>query len=90
MKKAFIYDAIRSPRTKAKDSGGLHEITPTELLAQLHQTLAQRVQLDPSLISEVVLGCVTQQGEQAANVAKTSTLLAGWASSSDGLTINRI
>ena len=89
MKKAFIYDAIRSPRTKAKDSGGLHEITPTELLAQLHQTLARRVQLDPSLISEVVLGCVTQQGEQAANVAKTSTLLAGWPSSIAGLTINR-
>ena len=37
----------------------------------------------------MVLGCVTQQGEQAANVAKTSTLLAGWPSSIAGLTINR-
>lgn len=89
MKKAFIYDAIRSPRTKAKDSGGLHDITPTALLAQLHTTLAQRTQLDPSRISEVILGCVTQYGEQAANVAKTSALLAGWPSSIAGLTINR-
>lgn len=89
MRKAFIYDAIRTPRTKAKDTGGLHEVTPTALLAQLHCQLAERTQLDPSRVSEVVLGCVTQYGEQAANVAKTSALLAGWPISVAGLTINR-
>ncbi len=89
MKRAFIYDAIRSPRTKAKALGGLHEITPTALLAQLHHSLAERTHLDPSQVSEVILGCVTQYGEQAANVAKTSALLAGWPSSIAGLTVNR-
>lgn len=89
MKRAFIYDAIRSPRTKAKASGGLHELTPTALLAQLHRSIAERTHLDPSLVSEVILGCVTQYGEQAANVAKTSALLAGWPSSIAGLTVNR-
>ena len=89
MKRAFIYDAIRSPRTKAKASGGLHELTPTALLAQLHHSLAERTHLDPSLVSEVILGCVTQYGEQAANVAKTSALLAGWPSTIAGLTVNR-
>ena len=89
MKKAFIYDAIRSPRTKAKTTGGLHQITPTALLAQLHQRLINRTHLDPRRVSEVILGCVTQYGEQAANIAKTSALLAGWPASVAGLTINR-
>ena len=89
MKRAFIYDAIRSPRTKAKALGGLHELTPTALLAQLHHSLAERTRLDPHHVSEVILGCVTQYGEQAANVAKTSALLAGWPSSIAGLTVNR-
>ena len=89
MKKAFIYDAIRSPRTKAKTTGGLHQITPTGLLAQLHQRLINRAHLDPRRLSEVILGCVTQYGEQAANIAKTSALLAGWPASVAGLTINR-
>lgn len=89
MKKAFIYDAIRSPRTKAKTTGGLHQITPTGLLAQLHQRLVNRTHLDPGRVSEVILGCVTQYGEQAANIAKTSALLAGWPASVAGLTINR-
>lgn len=89
MKKAFIYDAIRSPRTKAKTTGGLHQITPTGLLAQLHQRLINRTHLDPRRVSEVILGCVTQYGEQAANIAKTSALLAGWPASVAGLTINR-
>jgi len=89
VKKAFIYDAIRSPRTKAKTTGGLHQITPTGLLAQLHQRLINRTHLDPRRLSEVILGCVTQYGEQAANIAKTSALLAGWPASVAGLTINR-
>ena len=53
-------------------------LTPPELLKPLYQALAQRNQLDPALVSEVILGCVTQHGEQAGNIAKTSALFAGW------------
>ena len=56
MKDVFIYDAIRSARTRAKANGGLHPLTPPELLKPLYQTLAQRNQLDPALASEVILG----------------------------------
>ena len=89
MKDVFIYDAIRSPRTRAKANGGLHELAPPELLSQLYQKLAERTQLDPALVNEVILGCVTQQGEQAANIAKTSALYAHWPDSVAGLTVNR-
>ena len=86
---AFILEALRSPRTKAKESGGLHELTPSDLLAQLYEALVLRTQVDPASLSEVILGCVTQQGEQAANIAKTSALGAGWPASVAGMTINR-
>ena len=89
MKEAFIYHAIRSPRTRAKDSGGLHDLTPQELLRQLYQQLAQRTGLDPACVGEIILGCVTQHGEQAGNIAKTSALYAGWPSQIGGMTVNR-
>ena len=89
MKNVFIYDAIRSPRTKAKDNGGLHDLTPHELLKQLYEALRQRTGLNPADIGEIILGCVTQHGEQAGNIAKTSPLYAGWPSSIGGMTVNR-
>lgn len=89
MTDAYIFDAIRSPRTKARETGGLHSLTPSELLAQLYHALASRTQLDPNHLSEIILGCVTQYAEQAANIAKTSVLHAGWPASIAGMTINR-
>ncbi|MCZ6828489.1 MAG: acetyl-CoA C-acyltransferase [Gammaproteobacteria bacterium] len=89
MQPVFIYDAIRTPRTRAKESGGLHELRPHDLLKALYQALETRNRLDPVLIGDVILGCVTQPGEQAGNIAKTSTLYAGWPSSIGGLTVNR-
>ena len=89
MRDVFIYDAIRSARTRAKSNGGLHALTPPELLKPLYLALAQRNQLDAALVSEVILGCVTQHGEQAGNIAKTSALFAGWPASVSGLTVHR-
>lgn len=89
MKDVFIYDAIRSARARAKPEGGLHELTPSALLKHLYHGLEARNTLDTTQISEVILGCVTQNGEQAANIAKTSTLYAGWPSSVAGLTVHR-
>ncbi|MGB1438858.1 MAG: acetyl-CoA C-acyltransferase, partial [Luminiphilus sp.] len=89
MKDVFVYDAIRSPRTRAKPSGGLHSLTPPALLKPLYGALAERNQLDPGWVSEVILGCVTQHGEQAGNIAKTSALYAGWPDRVAGLTVQR-
>ncbi|MEP5569087.1 MAG: acetyl-CoA C-acyltransferase [Halioglobus sp.] len=89
MKDVFIYDAIRSPRARAKETGGLHDLLPHELLKSLYASLAERTGLDPVMVGEVLLGCVTQHGEQAANIAKTSVMYAGWPSSVGGMTVNR-
>ena len=85
----YIYDAIRTPRARAKENGGLHALTPLDLLQKLYAAIAARNSLDVSAVGEVVLGCVTQYGEQAGNIAKTSSLYAGWPSQISGITVNR-
>jgi acetyl-CoA C-acetyltransferase len=89
MEPVYIYDAIRTPRARAKESGGLHDLLPFDLLKTLYRALEERNALDPAQVGEVVLGCVTQHGEQAANIAKTSALYAGWPVSVSGVTVNR-
>lgn len=89
MADVFIYDAIRTPRTRAKETGGLHDLLPQDLLMTLYRALESRTGLDPNDLGEVVLGCVTQHGEQAGNIAKTSTLYAGWPGHLSGITVNR-
>lgn len=89
MKPVYIYDSIRTPRGRAKDSGALYDLRPHDLLKALYKSLEERTGLDPAQVGDVVLGCVTQYGDQAANIAKTSTLYAGWPSSIGGLTVSR-
>ena len=89
MKQAFIYDAIRTPRGRAKADGGLAGLTPFQLLEVLYNALEKRTHLDRNRVEDVVLGCVTQVGEQGGNIAKASLLYAGWPDHVPGLTVNR-
>ena len=89
MNEVFIYDAIRTARTRAKASGGLHPLPPQELLKQLYEHLVRRTGVSPDLIQEVILGCVTQHADQAGNIARNSVLYAGWPHTLPGLTVNR-
>jgi acetyl-CoA C-acetyltransferase len=89
MTDAFIYDHVRTPRGKGKKDGSLHQATPVWLLRGLLQALRQRLDLDTSLVDDVVLGCVTPVGEQGADIARTAVLDAGWAESVAGVTLSR-
>jgi acetyl-CoA C-acetyltransferase len=86
---AYIYAAVRTPRGAARPTGGLASTTPLDLLAQLYTALRERSNLDPALVDDVVLGCVTQIGEQGANIARISLLYAGWPDHVPGVTLNR-
>jgi acetyl-CoA C-acetyltransferase len=89
MSDALIYDHVRTPRGKGKKDGSLHQATPVWLLRGLLQSLQQRLDLDTSLVDDVVLGCVTPVGEQGADIARTAVLDAGWAESVAGVTLSR-
>ena len=86
---AYILDAVRTPRGKAKETGALHGVRPIELVGGLMKALAARNGLDSSEVDDVVLGCVTATGDQGANIARIAALYAGWSDRVSGGTVNR-
>lgn len=89
MAEAYIYDAIRTPRGRGKADGSLHEITPTQMAAQVLEGLRDRNDLDTSLVDDVILGCVAPVGEQGADIARTAVLVADYDESVAGVQVNR-
>lgn len=87
MTNAVIVDAIRTPL--GRRNGKLKDWHPVDLAAETLKALQERNDLDPSLVDDVVMGCVMQVGEQAANVARNAVLAAGWPESVPGTTIDR-
>ena len=67
MGEAWIIDAVRTPRGKGrKDVGALVQTHPQELMAITLRALAARNALDPHDVDDVVVGCVSQAGDQGA------------------------
>ena len=86
---AYIYDAIRTPRSKGKKDGSLHEVKPVALGAGLLRELQRRHSLDTSRVDDVVMGCVTPTGEQGGDIAKTMVQFADWDESVAGMQLDR-
>jgi len=84
---AFLVDAVRTPI--GKRSGGLAEVRAEELAAQILNGLVTRIDVEPAEIEDVQMGCVSQVGEQALNIARMSSLVAGWPETVCGSTIDR-
>ncbi|WP_096185965.1 thiolase family protein [Evansella halocellulosilytica] len=87
MKETVIIEAVRTPIGRRK--GKLSGIRPDELLATTLRGLAERADVDSALIEDVIAGCVTQAGEQAADIARTAALMAGYPETVPGVTIDR-
>jgi acetyl-CoA C-acetyltransferase len=95
MREAWIIDAVRTPRGKGKrgtpekPGGSLSETHPTDLLATCLRALGERNPIDVRDVDDVVAGCVSQAGEQGANIARNAVLLAGWPLEVGGVALNR-
>jgi acetyl-CoA C-acetyltransferase len=89
MTEAFIYDHVRTPRGRGKADGSLHEVTALNLAAQALGAIKNRNELDPTLVDDVVLGCVDPVGEAGADIARTAALVAGYGDGVPGVQINR-
>ncbi|TWP48465.1 acetyl-CoA C-acyltransferase [Lentzea tibetensis] len=85
---AYVLDYVRTPRGKGSPKGSLHHVTPLDALVLLENALVARTGLDPAHVDDVTIGAATQVGEQGANIARTSVLLAGWGHV-PGVTLNR-
>ena len=87
MTTAVIVDAIRTPL--GKRNGKLKDWHPVDLAAETLNALIKNTGIDPAIVDDVVMGCVMQVGEQAANPARNAVLAAGWPESVPGTTIDR-
>jgi acetyl-CoA C-acetyltransferase len=87
---AYIFEAIRTPRGKGKN-GSLHGVKPVTLVTDLiHEIMNRHGHVDPELIEDIVLGCVTPVGDQGANIARTAAIASGLPDAAGaGVTINR-
>lgn len=82
-----IVGAVRTPVGKFK--GSLASVRADHLGAVVLDELITRAGLEPEQVDDVIFGCVTQVGEQSANIARTALLGAGWPCTIPGLTIDR-
>lgn len=86
---AYIYEAIRTPRSKGKADGTLNEVKPINLVTTLLKEIQARLDLDTSRVDDVLLGCVTPVHEQGSVLPKIALQKAGWDESVPGAQVNR-
>ena len=86
---AYIYDALRTPRSKGKKDGSLHGVKPVALGSNLLREMQSRYDLDTSRVDDVVMGCVMPVGEQGGDIAKTIVQFADWDESVAGVQLDR-
>ncbi|HRK63592.1 MAG TPA: acetyl-CoA C-acetyltransferase [Terricaulis sp.] len=89
MADAFIYDHARTPRSRGRADGALHEITAIQLAAAPLKAIAERNQLDTVLVDDVVFGCAQPVGEQGGNIGRAAVLAADYAQSVAGQQVHR-
>jgi acetyl-CoA acyltransferase len=87
MRDALIIEAVRSPI--GRRNGTLASVRADELAAQVLNRLSERLDLDPGAVEDIQMGCVSQVGEQALNVGRVASLIAGWPETVCATTVDR-
>src|SRR5690242_7024771 len=85
---AYIIDGVRTGIGNI--GGGLSDVRPDDLGALAIAEVVRRTGVDPAAITDVILGCANQAGEDNRNVARMALLLAGLPVSVPGETVNRL
>jgi acetyl-CoA acyltransferase len=84
---AVIVEALRTPI--GKRNGALAGVHPADLGAVVLRELVIRTGIDPAIVDDVIWGCVSQVGEQAFNIGRTTVLSAGWPDTVPATTVDR-
>jgi acetyl-CoA C-acetyltransferase len=85
---AYLYDGLRTPI--GRHAGKLAPVRPDDLAAEVLKEVVARNKIAPEEISDVVMGCVNQAGEDSRNVARFAALLSGLPPTTPGVTVNRL
>ena len=87
MREVVIVEAVRTPT--GRRNGALKDVHPVVLAAMALRELMERAKIAPSLVEDVVMGCVSQVGEQGINIARNSVLQAGFPIEVPATTVDR-
>lgn len=87
MREAVIVEAVRTPTGKRK--GLLQHVRPDDLAAIALKEVVRRANISADLVEDVIMGCVTQSGEQAGDIGRVAALIAGFPDTVPGTTIDR-
>ncbi|GAA1466036.1 thiolase family protein [Microbacterium thalassium] len=86
---AVIVDVVRTPSGRGKPGGALSGLHPVDLAATVLTGLLERSGLDSEQIDDVMMGCVSQTGDQSMNIARQALLAAGFDEAVPGVSIDR-
>ncbi|WP_449355409.1 thiolase family protein [Virgibacillus natechei] len=87
MREAVIVEAVRTPVGKRK--GSLSGVRAEELAAKPLKEVIKRAGISSELVEDVIMGCVSQVGEQAFDIARQAALIADYPVEVPGTTIDR-
>ena len=89
MADCYIYDAVRTPRTKGKAGGALNSVKPVDLAVAALRGLQERTNFETAQVDDLILGVVEPVGEQGGNIARIAALYAGYDERVPGVQLNR-
>ena len=87
MRDAVIVEAVRTPI--GRRNGKLKDIHPVVLGSLVLKEVVKRADVEPSLVDDVVFGCVSQAGEQSLNVGRNAWLTSGFPFTTPATTVDR-
>ncbi|MGE7186003.1 thiolase family protein [Peribacillus sp. NPDC006672] len=87
MREVVIVEGIRTP--VGRRNGVLKDVRPDDLAGEVLRKLIEKAGIDPAIVDDVILGCVSQAGEQAGDIARVAALIAGYPIEVPGTTIDR-
>ena len=86
---AVVAGWVRTPFHRAH-KGALAGVRPDTMVAECIKEVVRRLELDPSEVDDVIVGCAYPEGEQGYNIGRMASLLAGLPDTVPGMTINRL
>jgi acetyl-CoA acyltransferase len=90
MREVVIVEAVRTPLGRGNQKNGdLRDVHPLKLAAHVLREVVGRPGVDPAIVDDVVMGCVSQVGEQSINIARQAVLLAGFPIEVPATTVDR-
>ena len=87
MAEAYIVEAVRT--AGGRKGGALKDWHPADMAAQVLNALVERTGIDPAAIEDVIMGCVSQVGEQAFHIGRNAVLASNLPVSVPAVTIDR-